>query len=136
MHLMKKAIVNSNSVSIGGHGVKKGVADILKGINLVSSIVVFNIVCFSHYIRPETSVSVFTQQIFLVSQEQLFQGKNVKVVIDDYIIKVVGNLESAIKTSGPFIINGDWSCVFTCELAHGSSNSPKKFDLFVDGCQW
>ncbi len=43
MHIMKKIVTSSNGGSGGGNMVKQGVTDIVEGIRLVYSVIIFNI---------------------------------------------------------------------------------------------
>ncbi len=93
----------------------------------------FKILCFNDGILLESLVSVITQDMdmVLVSQAQLFEGEVVDVVVNNNIIKVIGNLEGIIKTSGSNIIDRDRHLDFTGGLACNSGDS-SKVDIFIE----
>ncbi len=61
----------------------------------------------------------------------ILQRRNCKVVIDDHIIKVVGNLEGITKTTGSTVIERDCEHDFTGVHACSSGVSCKNNDQFV-----
>ncbi len=77
----------------------------MKGIGFVSSIVIFNVFGLLHCMGPETFVGVIAQNMVLASRSQLAKGEIVKVVVDDHIIKVIGNMEGESKPLVPLSWN-------------------------------
>ncbi len=67
----------------------------------------------------------------LVSQAQLFEGAVMDIVVDNNIIKVVGNLKGVIKISFATIINRDQQINFMGGFAYSSGDSSKMVDQFV-----
>ncbi len=55
----------------------------------------------------------------------------VVVVVDDHVIKFIGNLEEKIEVPSSTVINRDQQLDFLSGLAFSSDNSPKKVDQFV-----
>ncbi len=71
MHVMEETIVSSNGASGGCNMIETGVADFVEGIGRVCSIVIFNIRCFLHGLRPDVLVVGITQNMILVSGTEL-----------------------------------------------------------------
>ncbi len=125
---MEKTVASNNRASIGGHVVEKVFAIFLDGIRFVCSIVIFNICHVFHGIGPELLISAITQNMVLVSTAQFFNRDVKKIVINNDVVKLIGNFEGVIKTSISTIIDRDFvgpGC--------SSSNSTKKDDRIVVG---
>ncbi len=84
----------------------------MEEVGFVCSIIIFIILCFSQCTGPEFFVSAIMQNMVLVSQAQLFKGVVVEVIVDDSIIKIVGNLGGVMKTCGSTVINVDLATWF------------------------
>ncbi len=103
---MEKTIARSNRASIGGHIVEKGVA-IFGKHQVCMFCFIFIIICFIHGIGPKIFISALTQNMVLFMGAQLVKRDVIKIVINNDVVKLIGNLEGVIKTSGFTIIAGD-----------------------------
>ncbi len=63
----------------------------------------------------------------------MFDQDNVEFIVDDNVIKKIGNFQGVIKSTHSTVVDGDGKFSFPSELSPRSDRSTKKSNWFVIG---